>query len=217
MFTFVPLPSALVEWRKDLDRYFNLEKLVTEDLCSTFYEIPNKGVGISPLGSRIPTAHIQAQKFQVCPCVGLGGEQRVRCLQNQSMTEECYWVYRITGKVVPKDCDMEFNIYLDDKKIYRTDRKAEKGAPTFDLTGGGALVTSDRELDEYDTVCLKFEKGADCLWVMDGNKLCNEIYESGDEKITQKTELADFDFVKALGDEGREGPTTSSTGEGLDV
>lgn len=214
------------KWSAFLDRYFNLERLVTESFCEAVHSVEARGVGISPYGSGTPTAMIQAQKWKVEPCVDLGGDARRTCLRNQSLTDDrdFYWVYRITGKLIPKDCGMKFNIYLegDDekKKLYETVREAKRGSYPFDLSGANAIVTSKKDLPEYDKVCIRFESDiSDCFMHASPfdtqAKLCNKVYESGEKYVVQ-TARVDVDTGQVI-EEGEEGPTTSSNREGLTV
>jgi hypothetical protein len=212
----------LVKWEQVLDTYFNIEQWTIEDLCSGIAPTA-AGVGYSPVSNGIPTATIQAQGFKVEPCKGLESAARDRCLQNRSTTklkldstQDYYYIYRVTGKLIPKDCEMKFNIYLDDVALYDTERVAQKGAPPFDLSGVGALVTGPQK-KWFNKVCIKFADdwlNSACIksegkWGQP--EICNKVYVSDDDDVTQH---AVEEEGAGAGDgisysEG--GPTTSST------
>ena len=217
----IPGASDLTGTKGWLDRYFSLEKFTTVDFCDPgTSRFASKGVGISPYGSGIPTVHIQAQRFDVCPCAGLSGEALTACRTNQSIEDaesNCYPVYRITGKLVPKDCTFKFNIHLGEpsaaNKIYESQRIAEQGGLPFDFIGANSLVITNPDVPAFDKVCIKFEEGGDCLALDDG-KICNKVYDTQDEKVLQvpteaQEEAGEYNTV---GGEG--GPRTSSTTDG---
>ncbi len=213
-------------WNAFWDRYFNFESLVTTSFCEAVHSVEARGVGISPYGSGMPTAMIQAQKWKVMPCNDLSGGARSSCLRNQSLTEakDYFWVYRITGKLIPKDCGMQFNIYLQgdgtEKKIFETTRKADRGSVPFDLSGPNAIVTKNKELPEYDKICIRFENDISNCFMhaspFDKNKaLCNKVYDTGEEYVLQRATINEATGEVETGEAG--GPQTSSNREGLTV
>jgi hypothetical protein len=212
---------AMEKWRGWLDRYFSLEQWTTIDACSVGPASPHGGVGYSPYGGTIPTATIQAQRFMVTPCLDLEGAARTRCLENRSLntSQDYYFIYRVTGRVIPRDCGMKFNIYLDSQPLYGSERIAEQGAPVFDLSGANAIVTAPTGA-EYSTVCIKFsDEGAmrACIrtrGTWGSPEVCNKVYESGDPAVTQKAVEDDSAGGGATMSAEEGGPETSSNREG---
>jgi hypothetical protein len=218
-----------------MDRYFNLENWLITDLCLPNYDIMNRGVGISPYGSGIATAHIQGQKFMVKPCEGLVGAAKASCLTNRSLVgKDYYYSYRITGKLIPKDCEMKFNILIGGVPLYSTTRIAQQGGPPFDLTGANAIVTSNPTIpDNADKVCIKFENSVTTCLLTDQNpfnndrELCNKIVESTDPTVLQSE--ASSSLYGGTGDSSTTpsiaggtsatpgGPMTSSSREGCSL
>jgi len=224
--------------RAYLDRYFNLDQWTQIDACQPqLAGVYDNGVALSPYGSGIPTAMIQGHRFKVSPCAALEGisdEAYANCVANLSFESgnDYYYVYRLTGKVIPKDCDMEFNIVLygdahpEGKVVYSEPRIAEQGAPPFDFTGANALVTSSKTHPLYETVCIKFygEDMGICFrteeysWDED-YEVCNTIAE-GDEGENIQTVVVDEETGEVItdidedDDDDDDAPTTSSTTEG---
>ncbi|MBW2965278.1 hypothetical protein KY363_07510, partial [Candidatus Woesearchaeota archaeon] len=209
-----------------LDKFFDLEKATTVDVCRATQDISEAGVALSVSGSTIPTAHIQAQRFSISPCKGLSDPMLSSCLTNRSLTsaKDHYFVYRVTGKVIPKDCDMEFQIYMHTPSgkvaLYESNRVLDQGAPAFDLTGANAYVLNESESEiGFEKVCIEFKKGQTCLLIGagNGNELCNTVYDSGTDvggltQIALSTEeLEDAGYSSTSSSSGA---STSSTTEG---
>ncbi|MBW2997113.1 hypothetical protein KY349_02095 [Candidatus Woesearchaeota archaeon] len=213
----IPGAADLTGARPWLDRYFNLEKFTTVDFCDPgTSRFASKGVGVSPYGSGIPTVHIQAQRFYVCPCTGLSGAALTACQQNAS-AQGCYPVYRITGKLVPKDCTFKFNIHLGEpstaNQVYDKPRIAEQGGLPFDIIGANSLIITNPGIADFDKVCIKFDEGDDCL-ALDNGKICNRVYDTQDEHVLQVPTAAQVEAGEYTTAGGEGGPRTSSTSNG---
>jgi hypothetical protein len=206
--------------KKWVDRWFNLENLVTAELCTIDSRIPS-GVGISLSGNMFPTATIQAQRFEICPCKWMPPGGREACIANQSISsyDYCYPVYRITGRVAPMDCSFKFNIKLDDKPIYKEDRVAERGAAMFDITGANAIVTKKGAEVPQDakSICIAFSEPSDlstCFRLSGTQEICNSVFVSGSDDVTQRPSSQEG---SSTGGGGGGGPRTSSTREDCTV
>ncbi|HII71801.1 TPA: hypothetical protein HA265_03535, partial [Candidatus Woesearchaeota archaeon] len=173
-------------WGSKLDTYFNLETILISRPCLAAHGQEGK-VGISPAASGIPTVTIQAVKTKVQPCEGLSGAPKAACMEENGLTgsRSYYWQYRITGKVVPKDCDMEFNIQLDGTNMYNTNRELDQGEAPFDLTGANAIVTSNEDIpNNADKICVVFSEALHgCIFSnapSNKKEICNTIFEVED-------------------------------------
>jgi len=115
--------------------------------------------------------------------------ERVKYTNYSDPQQGTFYMYKITYEIDPGEdtdhCNMEWNIYVDDTKLWSLN---------FDQDNYTNAVGSNAILDistrKYNKVCIKFFSiRTGCLQgVYEGDKICNKIAKGG------SNDAADFDF-----------------------
>jgi len=135
----------------------------------------NSGYAFSGNPSIDAYAHIEAE--------------RVKYTNYSDPDQGVFYNYKITYEIEPGEdddhCDMEWNIYIDDVKLWSKNFDQDNYT---NAVGSGAIL--DTSSTYYSKICIKFISiRTGCLQgVYKGDKVCNKIADGG------SNDAADFDF-----------------------
>ncbi len=191
--------ETLLEWRRDVDKFFTENYLGieawTSQICEEKIERgPGQGVAYAETPQGLPQigAHIEATRTQ--PLVNLSDSK-------------ISYIYKITFNVRNGDYEtdvrapenMKVNVIIKghdappsteaaqitkEVKLFKRDIEIPRGT-AFGKMGATAIVKETKNY--YSRICLKFSE-IPSTWKVDDNEICNVIVESAGEPTTIQTQ-----------------------------